>query len=527
MKVQIKLGLAAIALAALTACGVNPVTGKKEIQFVSAAQEIQIGQQNYAPMRQSEGGDYEVLPELTAYVNEVAQKLVAVSRSILVTDRQLPFEFTVLNNSVPNAWALPGGKIAVNRGLLTELGSEAELAAVLGHEMVHALARHGAQSQERGVFLQGGLVAAQIGAVLGGMDSNAAGLVLGGASVGAQLINTKYGRDAELQSDLYGMRLMKAAGYDPLAAVALQETFVRLSAGRDPSWLEGLFASHPPSAERVAKNRETAAQLGAGGELGKERYQARIAPLKQLQPGYEKYDEALAALEKKDTARAKALASEAVKLVPREGHFHQLLGDIAVSEKRDQEALAHFQRAQQYSPGYFGSWLGGGVAQYRLKNRALAEQWLQKSYDLLPTAPAALYLGNITRDGGNAEGALQFYKAAASSQSAIGQEAAREAVAIDLPRNPGNYVAAAVARGSAGQPVMALQNRAPVPLASITVTPVLVNAAGQVVGQGRQVQIAGPLAAGAQVAADAGLSQLTAEQLQTVRFRVDSAKVAQ
>ena len=68
--------------------------------------------------------------------------------------------------------------------------------------------------------------------------------------------------DAELQSDLYGTRLMKAAGYDPRAAVSLQETFVRLSEGKKQNWLNGLFASHPPSQERVAKNRETVAALG-------------------------------------------------------------------------------------------------------------------------------------------------------------------------------------------------------------------------------------------------------------------------
>ncbi len=183
----------------LLACGTNPVTGKREIQFVSKSQEISIGGENYAPMRQAEGGDYNVLPELTAYVNEVGRKLVAVDDTVLVKDRNLPFEFTVLNNSVPNAWALPGGKIAVNRGLLTELNSEAELAAVLGHEIVHALARHGAQAQERGTLLQGGLAAAQIGAAIGGVDQTTAGLVLGGAGVGAQLITMRYGRDAELQ----------------------------------------------------------------------------------------------------------------------------------------------------------------------------------------------------------------------------------------------------------------------------------------------------------------------------------------
>jgi predicted Zn-dependent protease len=524
---NLSLFAAAQALLLLTACGTNPVTGKRELQFVSEDQEIQIGQQNYAPMRQSEGGDYKVLPDLTAYVNEVGQKLAAASGQITVSERRLPYEFKVLNSSVPNAWALPGGKIAVNRGLLTELNNEAELAAVLGHEIVHAAARHGAQAQERGTLLQGGMVAAQIGAAMGGVNDQAAGLVLMGANVGAQLVTTRYGRDAELQSDLYGTRLMKAAGYDPRAAITLQETFVRLSQGRNQSWLEGLFASHPPSAERVAKNRETVAALGEGGDLGAARYATHIGPLKQLKPGYDKYDEAVAALQKKDNARAKSLAAEAVRLVPREGQFHQLLGDIALNEKRNQDAVPYFQRAMELNPDYFGSWLGAGVAQYRLGNKQQAQQWLKRSMDLLPTAPAALYLGNMARDAGDAEGALRMYQAAAGSQSSIGQEAAREAVLIDLPRNPANYVAAAVQAGSDGKAMFVVQNRAPVPLGSIVLTPMVRNAAGQMVPQGRSVSIAGPLPAGQRATADAGLGALTAEQLQAVRLRVDSARVVQ
>src|SRR5690349_1621524 len=254
----------ALAGLALAACGVNPVTGKREIQFVSEAAELQLGEQQYAPTRQSEGGDFKQLPELTAYVNEIGQKLAAVS------DRKLPYEFVVLNSSVPNAWALPGGKIAVNRGLLPELRSEAELAAVLGHEIVHAAARHGAKAQERGTLLQAGMAAAQVGAAVGGVDSNVAGLLLQGAGVGAQLVQYKYGRDQELESDHFGMKYMKLAGYDPWGAVTLQETFVRLSessGAKQQSWMEGLFASHPPSTERVEKNKQAAAELGRGGDV--------------------------------------------------------------------------------------------------------------------------------------------------------------------------------------------------------------------------------------------------------------------
>jgi beta-barrel assembly-enhancing protease len=188
--------------------------------------------------------------------------------------------------------------------------------------------------------------------------------------------------------------------------------------------------------------------------------------------------------------------------------------------------LPYFERAQQSNPNYFGSWLGAGVAQYRLGNKTQARQALQRSYDLLPTAPAALYLGHLTRDSGDVQGALKFYQAAASSDSTIGQEATREAIAIDLPRNPGNYIAAQVVRDNSGKAVAVLQNRAPVPLAAIVITPVRLNAQGQITSQGRSVTIRGPLAAGAQLSADVGLGSVPAEELAAVRIRIDSAQAA-
>ena len=113
-------------LAGLSACAVNPVTGEREFAMVSEAQEIQLGEENYDYMQQAGGGEYDVDPELTEYVRGVGEKLVASSQRLAVTERDLPYEFVVLNSSVPNAWALPGGKLAFNRGLLTELGSEAD-----------------------------------------------------------------------------------------------------------------------------------------------------------------------------------------------------------------------------------------------------------------------------------------------------------------------------------------------------------------------------------------------------------------
>jgi predicted Zn-dependent protease len=503
----------------LTACGVNPVTGKKELQFISEAQELKLGEQYYSPTRQSEGGDLEVLPELSKYVNEVGQKLAAVA------DRQLPYEFVVLNNSVPNAWALPGGKIAINRGLLTELKNEAELAAVLGHEIVHAAARHGAKAQERGTLLQAGLAIAQIGAIVGDMDQNVAGLVLQGAGVGAQMVQSKYGRNQELESDHYGMRYMKAAGYDPTGAVTLQETFVRLSEGRQQSWLEGLFASHPPSTERVAQNKLLAAELGPGGELGAERYAAAIAPLLKMAPAYKKHDDAIAAAQKKDWATARKLAKEAADAVPREGRFHQLLGDIELASKNVNASIPHYQKAIELNPGYFGAYLGGGIAKYEAGDKTLAEQWLTKSAQLLPTAPATYYLGNIAKERGDTAKALEYYQAAAGSQSQYGQLALAEIVRVDLPRNPGNYIATGGQLDSNGRLIVIIENRSPMAVSAVQVTPVLVDANGRIVRQGSPIVIREVLAPNQRVARDAGVGTLTPAELSAVRFRVDGARL--
>ena len=304
--------LPALAFAGLSACSVNPVTGKSELVFMSEAEEINLGNQAYLPSQQSQGGVYDVDPELTRYVQEVGNRVAAQST------RDLPYEFVVLNNSVPNAWALPGGKIAINRGLLIELENEAELAAVLGHEVVHAAARHGAKAQTRGMLGQVLVVAT---AVVAG-DSQYGDLAIGGAAVGNQLITSRYGRDAELQSDHYGMQYMSAAGYDPRGAVTLQETFVRLSEGRNQDWLTGLFASHPPSRERVDANISTAASLPAGGELGEQRFQLAMQKTLDAKSAYDAYDEGRKALSDKDTVKALELANRAIDEFKR---FHRVL----------------------------------------------------------------------------------------------------------------------------------------------------------------------------------------------------------
>src|SRR5690606_28851505 len=234
-----------------------------------------------------------------------------------------------------------------------------------------------------------------------------------------------------------------------------------------------------------------------------------------------------AAARKKEYSKAQSLVQEAIEIEPREGRFHEFLGEMKLAEKQPEKALPHYQKAIDLNPDYFGSYLGAGVAQYQSGNKARAEEWLTKSLELLPTAPAAYYLGTIARDRGDRGKAMEYFRAAAGSQSQIGQRAAAEFVRMDLPQNPGNYIATQGQIDAQGRVVVVIQNRSPAPLVGIQVTPVLVDAAGRVARQGAPVVFRSVVAPGQQAAQHTGIASISQAELPYLRFRVDGAKVAE
>ncbi|NBB92532.1 MAG: M48 family metalloprotease [Gammaproteobacteria bacterium] len=406
----------------LAGCATNPVTGERELSLYGEGWERQVGEQQYAPMRQAQGGDLAIDRSVVDYVQSVGQRVAQYA------DRELPYEFQVINSSVPNAWALPAGKIAINRGLLTELGSEAELAAVLGHEVVHAAARHSAQSASRAALAQGAVIlgSAAVGATT--ENENYTQVALLGGMIGAQLIQQRYSRDAERESDYYGMHYMKRAGYDPAAAVDLQETFVRLSENRRTGWLDGLFASHPPSQERVERNRETANELGRGGRIGQDEYQSQMAYLQELKPAYEAHDEGRKALQEGDTDRALAKADEALAREDDEALFHALRGDALATRGDFSAAETAFSEALERDPSWFYHHLRRGMVREERSEWAGARADLQASLERLQTADGHLHLGNVERATGNRGQAIEHYKVAAQSQTPAGERARKHLV---------------------------------------------------------------------------------------------------
>ena len=224
-------------------CSTNPVTGRKELILISEEQEVSMGKAA-APGFEKEFGGKVPNAQLQAYVSQVGG---AVSR---VSDRPMPYEFHLVASKVPNAFALPGGKVFVTVGLMSRMTNERQLAAVLGHETGHVAARHNVKGMQRQM---GAAVLVDIAArVASGNQSDAAKTV---TQVVTGVANLKYSRDDEYQADGVGIKYMARAGYNPWGMVELLTVLKNLSES-DPGSFAEMFQTHPLSRKRIEEAKE-------------------------------------------------------------------------------------------------------------------------------------------------------------------------------------------------------------------------------------------------------------------------------
>ena len=416
MKHLIRFSLGLLLATSLVGCAVNPVTGKKEMIFDSVAQDIEVGKQNYIPSQQSQGGQYVVDSGLTAYVSQVSKKLAAVS-----DQPNLPYEFVVLNNDVPNAWAMPGGKLAINRGLLIQLEDEAQLAAVMGHEIVHAAARHGASAKSQQMVVGAGALLA--GVAVATQKPEYGGLAVGALTVGATAWNSKYSRDHETEADVYGIKYMVKAGYDPQAAVELQQLFVRMKDNKEPGWIDGLFASHPASQDRVTANKLEAAKYPKGGARNKEAFQRALSQLIKDKDAYGNYQEAMKSAKAKQYDKALSLVDNSIQQQPRENLFWELKGQLLLQQDKNKEAITALDKSISTNPNFFRPYIYRGMAYKELGNSNLAERDLIASQRLLPTQEASEELGDIALTKGDRNTAAAYYQQVMSGGGEAGERA--------------------------------------------------------------------------------------------------------
>jgi predicted Zn-dependent protease len=260
----------------LSACATNPVTGGTDIVTMSEAQEIELGRQMHPKILQQYGRFED--EALQAYVNDVGQRIARASHR-----PGLQYTFTVLDSDEVNAFALPGGYVYITRGIMGYLNSEAELTAVLGHEVGHVTARHSVRQQT-------GATAAGIGATLIGVLTGSGDLA-GLANMAGTALVRGYGRDMELEADAIGADYLNRLGYEPAAMVdvvrllknqEMLEVQIARQEGRQPRVYHGVFSTHPDNDKRlneVVAAAGTTAVAGQRRSEGREAYLERIAGL--------------------------------------------------------------------------------------------------------------------------------------------------------------------------------------------------------------------------------------------------------
>ena len=225
----------------------NQITGEQErVAFSDEADEVVLGLQAAPEMVQMHGGPSRDRAAQTTVARIGEQLLAGLDKKIAAEGRQNPyrddFKFTLLADpKTVNAFALPGGQVFITAALFRDLETEGQLAGVLGHEIGHVIERHGNQRMAQNQLFQG-LAAA--GGVAGG-DAQSAQM----AQAVAQMVQMKYGRGDELESDKWGVRLTYLAGYDPRAMIGVMEVLDRASGGAAPP---EFFSTHPKPANRVA-----------------------------------------------------------------------------------------------------------------------------------------------------------------------------------------------------------------------------------------------------------------------------------
>jgi predicted Zn-dependent protease len=226
-----------LALAALGGCTEAPVTERPQLILMSEQQASEMGQMAYRQIVQEKGASSN--RSYQGKVEEIGRRIVRAA------GEPADWEFTVIEDDKPNAFALPGGKVGVHTGLFNVVKTDAQLAAVISHEIAHVTARHPSERMSQQVLTQAGLVA--IGAATD--SQNLAPILAQAATLGVLL---PFSRSQEAEADEIGLHYMAKAGYDPRAAIEVWQAFMKLDGERPPEFL----STHPAPANRIERMRK-------------------------------------------------------------------------------------------------------------------------------------------------------------------------------------------------------------------------------------------------------------------------------
>lgn len=230
----------------LAGCSTVPVTGRHELNFISADQELQLGFSSFDEVKKGTPISHD--PAANAMVTRVAQRIAQVAGKDLP---KAQWEFVVFDSKEANAFCLPGGKVGVYTGILPITQDDAGLATVLGHEIGHAVAHHGASRMSRALVSQG--LGEAAGAAVGSTQyAQYQNTFMGLYGLGSKvLVELPYSREQESEADHIGLVYMARAGYDPKAAIAFWQRFAQFNSQQGGSSIPKFLRDHPVDSVRI------------------------------------------------------------------------------------------------------------------------------------------------------------------------------------------------------------------------------------------------------------------------------------
>ncbi|MDX9707307.1 MAG: M48 family metalloprotease [Azospira sp.] len=389
---------------ALSGCATSPVTGESILVGMSEADEKAVDAQ-FSPHQFSRDLGAVQDEALNRYVAGLGKRLDdAVHRP------GMPYSYRVLNANYVNAYTFPGGAMGVTRGILVELDDEAELAALLGHELGHVNARHAARQQGRSLIAQ----VAAAGAGIAARDSAWGSLVALGSQIGASALLSGYSRDDEREADALGQDYMVRAGYPATGMTRLHQLLVDQEK-EAPGLVQTMFSSHPMSRER----RDTAARLAetryaesAGRDPQRARFMDSTASLRRLKPTIDDLKHGETAMAKKDYRAAEQQFTTALKRTPQDYAANVRMAQCLQASGRPQQALDYADRARRIYPQEAQAHKIGGVLALELRDPGAALGRFETYDRLLPGDPDATFLKGVSHEGlGDRRAAAQHYDA--------------------------------------------------------------------------------------------------------------------
>ncbi|MBW1999899.1 MAG: M48 family metalloprotease [Deltaproteobacteria bacterium] len=374
-------------------CATNPVTGKTQFMLITEEQEILIDRRNSPHQFSLDYGEVQDR-KLGAYVERTGKSLARHTHR-----PHIPYRFKVVNATYVNAYAFPGGSVGITRGILLKLENEAELAALLGHELGHINARHTAEQMSKGalanLFVVGAATA--VGLKSRGLGDLAATLGM----LGAGMLLAAYSRDNEREADSLGMEYIVKGGYSPAGVVGLTDMLRGLSK-RKPSAAQILFATHPMSDERYERallSSRTRYADARKAPLYRERYMDNTKSLRAKAKAIMAMQAGESALAKKKYLEAEDNFKAALKEAPDDYAGLLMMSKCLVLQGRYEDAVKYAENAKDVYAAEAQAYHVAGLAKIKLKRYSKAYSDFMAYEKLLPGNPNTIFFIGLSLEG--------------------------------------------------------------------------------------------------------------------------------